>query len=73
MTSPADQPPPDPERGNPARLRWVRVLFAITAVLVLVAAILSAHNGVASVSAGAAASAFLVAAFVILAWKGRKS
>src|SRR5208282_4368858 len=35
MTSPADRPPPDPERGNPVRLRWARVLSVAAALCLL--------------------------------------
>jgi hypothetical protein len=64
VTSPADLPPPEPERGDPVRLRWFWGLLALGAVFVLVAAVLSGLGlgwrppviaaGVAIVCAGAA-------------------
>lgn len=71
MTSPADLPPPDPERGNPAKLRWAAGYFVAFLVCIFVAAIMASRDyWVAMACAFAVAAVFLVASVAVLA--GRK-
>jgi len=71
MTSPADQPPPEPERGDPVRLRWFWALIATAAVCAIVACALAGPHvpvsWVPPASVGAAAVVLVVIAFVVLA------
>ena len=74
MTSPADLPPPEPEKGNPGKIRVARIL-AVAAGLSLLAAsaLISLHHGwVPPACAFIVAGLFTVAGFAILAGKGRQ-
>ncbi len=73
MTSPADLPPPPPERGNPARLRITRTLLAAAGICLLTGAILTRHDMTAAVCVFTVAGVCLVAAVAVLAGKGRQS
>jgi hypothetical protein len=76
VTSPADQPPPDPERGNAVRLMIAGGLFVAAGVLGVVASALAGphvHLGAVPVAVAAGlAGACIGAAFVVLAGKGRQ-
>ena len=74
MTSPADLPPPEPDRGDPGRIRRARILF-IAAVSCVFAACAAAglHHGWVPVACFAGvAAAFAVAAVAILAGRRRQ-
>ena len=75
MTSPADQPPPEPDRGDPGKIRRARIL-GIAAVSCVFGAFAAAglHHGWVPVACFAGvAAAFAVAAVAVLAGKGRRS
>jgi hypothetical protein len=75
--TPADQPPPDPQRGNAVRLMIAGALIAAAGVLGFVASALAGphvHLGLVPVAVTAGlAGACIGAAFVVLAGKGRQS
>lgn len=72
--NPADQPPPDPDRGDPVRSMTAWVLFLAAGLCVLAASILTGrHYGwVPPSCVFAAAVVFAVAGFAVLAGKGRR-
>jgi hypothetical protein len=76
VTSPADQTPPDPERGHAVRLMIAGALIAAAGVLGVVASALAGphvHLGAVPVAVAAGlAGACLGAAFVVLAGKGKR-
>ena len=75
MTSPADLPPPNPDRGNPVKVRLARVFAVAAGLSLLVAsALISLHRGwVPPACAFIVAGLFTVAGFAVLAGKGRQS
>ena len=73
--NPADQPPPEPDRGDPVK-RMIAGVLAVAAGLCLLAAsaLIGLHRGwVPPACAFAAAGVFTVAGFAVLAGKGRQS
>ncbi len=78
MTSPADMPPPPPERGDPVKSRIAAGLAIAAAVLLFTAFAITGlrhwdHRAVAAECAIGAAVACAVAGVVVLAGKGRQS
>ena len=73
--NPADQPPPEPERGNAVRgmIGWTLVVAAV--VCIFAVAVLSGlnHGWVPVALAVAVVVVLAVAAVVVLAGKGRRS
>ena len=74
MTSPADLPPPEPEKGDPGKIRVARILAVAAGLSLLVASALTRlhHGWVPPACAFTAAGAFTVAGFAVLAGR-RKS
>ena len=77
MTSPADQPPPEPERGDPVRTRWA-IALGIAGLMCIFAAFVLAgphvrDSWVPPTIAAAAALVFAGAALAVLAFGGRQS
>ena len=74
MTSPADLPPPAPDRGNPVRGMIAWVLFVAAVVCVFIVAVLAGldRGWVPVVLAVAAAVVLTVAGVAVLAGKGRR-
>jgi peptidoglycan/xylan/chitin deacetylase (PgdA/CDA1 family) len=76
MNGPADKAPPDPERGDPVKVRWAKVLAILAAVCIFATFVLAGahvhHNPTAIKALIAAAVVLSLAALVVLAGKGRQ-
>ena len=74
MTSPADLPPPEPEKGDPGKIRVARILAVAAGLSLLTASALTRlhHGWVPPACAFTAAGLFTVAGFAVLAGR-RKS
>ena len=71
--NPADQPPPDPDRGDPGKIRAARVLFAVAVLCLFTAGIGSRYGWVAVACATGTAAILAVVGVAVLAGKGGKS